>query len=184
MTFQDLGAQTTCTIRAAAVPTAATCRSSLAFRSPNTNHTHVRVGADASSDWEAFPTSGNHWGAWAPWSRVYPKAMKKGFMLHNLEHGGILIQYRTEDKELVAQIEGFARKQSRFPGCLIVAPYPDMDYPIALTAWGMLLPLEGYDETAMQGFIDAYRRVDLITTQDRSLVLINRRGPELADCNQ
>lgn len=90
MTFTNLGAPTTCTIRTANVPTAATCRSSLAFRSPNTNHTHFRVGTDTSSDWEAFPTSGNHWGAWSKWSTVYPKAIKRGFLLHNLEHGGLV----------------------------------------------------------------------------------------------
>ena len=94
LTFTNAGPETTCTIRSAAVPTAATCRASTSFRSPNTNHTHYRVGTDTSSDWEAFPTSGNHWGAWAMWNTVYDKPMKRGFMLHNLEHGGIVLSYK------------------------------------------------------------------------------------------
>jgi hypothetical protein len=94
LSFTNLGPQTTCSIRSAAVPTAATCRASTSFRSPNTNHTHYRVGTDTSSDWEPFPTSGNHWGAWAMWNTVYDKPMKRGFMMHNLEHGGVVLSYK------------------------------------------------------------------------------------------
>lgn len=94
LTFTNPGPQATCTIRAEAVPTVATCREWTSWRSPNTNHTHLAVGSDASQDWEPFPASGNHWGAWAPWNSVYDKPMKRGFLLHNLEHGGIVFSYK------------------------------------------------------------------------------------------
>jgi len=94
LTFTNLGMPTTCTVRTSEIPAAATCKTSTTFRSPNANHNHVAVGTDASSDWEPFPASGNHWGAWAPWNSIYDKPMKRGFMLHNLEHGGVVFSYK------------------------------------------------------------------------------------------
>ena len=94
ITLTSLGEVATCTVRTTNVPASATCRSRKAWRSPNMNHTHLAVGADASPDWEAFPASGNHWGAWAMWGQDYAKPVKKGFLLHNLEHGGLVFSYK------------------------------------------------------------------------------------------
>ena len=159
MTFQNLGAAATCTIRSAAVPTAATCRSSLSFRSPNTNHTHLRVGADASQDWEAFPVSGNHWGAWAPWSKVYPKAMKRGFMLHNLEHGGVVFSYKcaapTAGACKDAQDKLAAIAQQIGPR-VIVTPDPTQPEMFAIRSWRWGYTSSCLDETSAKQFSQAH----------------------------
>ncbi len=94
ISFTSLGLPASCTVKSGKQSSAATCHTWSSWRSVNTNHTHFRVGTDTSSDWESFPASGNHWGAWAPWSSVYAKPVKRGFLLHNLEHGGVVFSYK------------------------------------------------------------------------------------------
>ena len=42
---------------------------------------------------------------------------------------------------------------------VLVAPYPDMDHRIALTAWRTLDTLDGLDAARIQAFIDHYERL-------------------------
>lgn len=112
------------------------------------------------------PTSGPHWDAPAPWG-VYAIPVPNERQVHNLEHGGIVIQYKTDDATLISQLEQFAKKQVSYPCYLIVAPYPTMPYTIAVTAWGVRDTMDAYDEGKLQAFADAYRN----------------RGPEQVGCN-
>lgn len=155
----NLSAPTSCTIRTTAVPTAATCRESFSFRSPNTNHTHFKVGTDTSSDWEAFPVSGNHWGSWAAWSKVYPKAIKRGFLLHNLEHGGLVLSYKCASDEgancaaardkLVALSKGMGPR-------VIITPDPTQPEMFAIRAWRYGYSSSCLDETSAKAFATAH----------------------------
>ena len=161
MTFTNLAGPAVCTIRAAAVPTAATCRSSSSFRSPNTNHTHFKVGTDTSADWESFPASGNHWGAWAKWSSVYPKAIKRGFMLHNLEHGGLVFSYKCADNKSAAckdaQDKLVAIAQGIGPRVL-VTPDPTQPEMFAIRGWRYGYSSSCLDETSATKFAQAHYR--------------------------
>ena len=112
------------------------------------------------------PTSGPHWEGAAPWG-ISTEPLPNERQLHNLEHGGIMIQYKSEDATLISQLEGFAKKQVSYPCYLLVAPYPTMTYTIAVTAWGVRETMETYDEAKLQAFADAYRN----------------RGPEQVPCN-
>ena len=112
------------------------------------------------------PTSGPHWDAPAPWG-VSTAPVPNERQVHNLEHGGVLIQYKTDDAALISQLEKFAGKQGAYPCYLLVAPYPTMTYTIAVTAWGVRETMETYDEAKLQAFLDAYRN----------------RGPEQVACN-
>ncbi len=117
------------------------------------------------------PTSGPHWGAPAPWG-ISTSPLPNERQVHNLEHGGVIIQYNTEDQELINNLTRFAQKQPNFPCFLIVAPYPDMPFTIAITAWpgkpalppsqptyldGVRDTMDAYDEERLQEFISAYR---------------------------
>ena len=117
------------------------------------------------------PTSGPHWLAPAAWG-IYGEPLPNERQVHNLEHGGVMIQYNTEDLGLIRQLRRFAQKQPNFPCHLIVAPYPDMPFTIALTAWpgkpstspsgptyldGVRDTMDAYDEERLQEFVDAYR---------------------------
>jgi len=115
------------------------------------------------------PTSGPHWSilgeAPVPWG-VYRQPIPDEAQIHNLEHGGIMVQYNCRDcPELAAQLEGFynrytsARPLARYPQStkIVVAPYYDMPSRIALTAWGRIDTMDAYDEARITRFVDAYR---------------------------
>jgi hypothetical protein len=161
LTFQNLGGPATCSVRVAAVPAAATCRSSLQFRSPNTNHTHFKVGSDTSGDWESFPTSGNHWGAWAPWTHVYPKAMKKGFMLHNLEHGGVVFSYKCasdQGAQCAAARDKLIAIAQRIGPRVIVTPDPTQPEMFAIRGWRYGYSSTCLDDASALQFAQAHYR--------------------------
>jgi hypothetical protein len=100
-----------------------------------------------------------------PWG-IYKDPIPDEAQVHNLEHGGVMIQYNCRDcPELVTQLEGFfsrytaARPLPRYPQSakIVVAPYDGMSSRIALTAWGRIDALEAYDEERITRFVDAYR---------------------------
>ena len=116
-------------------------------------------------------TSGPHWniGGEAPvdWG-VYKEPIPDEAMVHNLEHGGIAIQYNCRDcPDLVAQLEGFYSRYTTDPSHrlplypsstkLVVAPYYDMTTRIALTAWCRIDSMDTFDEERALRFIEAYR---------------------------
>jgi hypothetical protein len=161
MTFTNLGPAATCTVRSAPVATSATCRSSTSFRSPNLNHTHFKVGTDTSSDWEAFPTSGNHWGAWATWSKVYPKAIKRGYLLHNLEHGGLVFSYKCasdQGAECVAARDKLTAIAEGIGPRFIVTPDPTQPDMFAIRAWRYAFSASCLDEASATQFARAHYR--------------------------
>lgn len=133
------------------------------FRSPNANHTHFRVGADTSSDWETFPASGNHWGAWAAWGMVYRRPVLRGFLLHGLEHGGIALTYKcvssTEsaacadaERQLTALAQRFGNRR------FIITPDPTQRTRFAVRAWRWGYSAECLDvDTVLQFMRARYR---------------------------
>jgi hypothetical protein len=78
--------------------------------------------------------------------------------VHNLEHGGVLIQYncKTPCAALVTELTRIARARPY----VIVAPYPWMDARIALTAWGRIDTMTDLDLPRIERFIDAYAGKD------------------------
>jgi len=102
------------------------------------------------------PTSGPHWETEAPWG-ISATAIPNERQVHNLEHGGVVIQYNTTDTDLISKLEDFAKRQTNYPCYLLVAPYPSMSFPVAMTAWGYRAILETYDEARLQAFVDAYK---------------------------
>jgi len=78
--------------------------------------------------------------------------------VHNLENGGIIIQYnRSADNELISKLAEITR---RYKDLVILAPFPDMDSLIALTAWTRIAKLDRFDEERIERFIKSYRGID------------------------
>jgi hypothetical protein len=103
------------------------------------------------------PTSGPHLGQLAQWG-VHTEPIPNELQVHNLEDGGVMVQYDCEDcQDLVDQLAGVV---DRYGEHVILAPYPDMDSRIALTAWGRIDKLDRFDESRIVRFIDAYAGVD------------------------
>jgi hypothetical protein len=102
------------------------------------------------------PTSGPHLPYIAPWG-VHTRPIPLELQVHNLEDGGVLVQYNCTCPELVDKLRGTVSGYDKF---VILAPYPDMKPRIALTAWTRLDRLEEFDDKRIRRFIDTYRGID------------------------
>jgi hypothetical protein len=100
------------------------------------------------------PTSGRHYYIPAVWGS-YDTPVNQYQAIHNLEHGGIVIQYGSGvSKATVAKIGSFYQSD---PVALLVAPLPKLGNKVAMTAWTHLAVCTGFDEAAYKAFRDAYR---------------------------
>jgi hypothetical protein len=102
------------------------------------------------------PTSGPHLPYIAPWG-VHTRPIPPPLQVHNLEDGGVLVQYNCECPELVEKLRAIVRRYDRQ---VILAPYPPMKNRIALTAWTRIDAFDEFDEKRIVRFIEAYRGID------------------------
>ena len=103
------------------------------------------------------PTSGSHYAVAAEWG-IYNIAPVDERLVHNLEHGGIVISYNPEEikGEELEQLRAQVRKLSTINPRVILTPRQKLESAIALTAWGYLQKLDKYDPTAVKTFYDAH----------------------------
>ena len=118
-------------------------------------------GADPYSSLPA--TSGPHWDTPAPWG-AYSTPQNESQLIHNLEHGGIVIWYdaqaleSAELEELTSYVEGQVASgiSGRFK--FIVSPWGGQEAlggPVTVTAWRHLLTLDAFDMSAIRAFAEA-----------------------------
>jgi Protein of unknown function (DUF3105) len=114
------------------------------------------------------PTSGPHYPVPATWD-IYTEPVEQFRLVHNLEHGGLIVQYGSDVPEsAVAEIREWYLDD---PNGIIVAPLPALGDKIALAAWtapdaapgqvpgpgqGVLAKCTGFDEAAFDAFKDTY----------------------------
>lgn len=103
------------------------------------------------------PTSGPHTSDLARWG-VHRRPILKERQVHNLEDGGVLVQYNCPEgcPDLVAKLEAIVKGFN----LAILAPYPGMEKRIALTAWGRLYTSDDFEEDRIVSFIKAHIGID------------------------
>ena len=102
------------------------------------------------------PTSGPHVGNVARWG-IHKTPIPKELQVHNLEDGGVIIQYNCKNcPDLVSKLKRIAKRYNR----ILLAPYPNMDKKIALTAWGEIDKFSDFNEGRITRFIEAYIGID------------------------
>ena len=118
------------------------------------------------------PTSGPHYAQTAPWG-ISSEPIPNELQVHNLEHGGVMIQYDPDAEPLIRQagLEKLIGTLPDFPCFLIVAPYPNLDHTIALTAWGTI----EYIDHKGAGELDSAPILDFVNAH-------RGRGPERIGC--
>jgi hypothetical protein len=85
---------------------------------------------------------------------VHDQQIPDPMQVHSLEHGAVGIQYLpTLDPAKIKSIEDLV---SGYDQNVFSAPYEGLDTPIAVSAWGYLMPLSDFDATTIQGFIEAF----------------------------
>ena len=139
----------------------------------NTN-AHVTRDVDYKTEQGLPPTGGAHWGSSAcgndpdtapsfcgpaPWG-VFNDPWDAETLVHNMEHGGVVVWYNTTDEAAIADLADLV--EDRLNRRLIVmSPYPEMeDEFIAVTSWSrrLLIPVEDYDRDIVDDFFDVNER--------------------------
>ena len=119
------------------------------------------------------PAGGPHWGnsrctfepevsppncGPAPWG-VHRTPWQPETLVHNMEHGGVIVWYNTTDQQVIDELEELAAKRGASGALLILAPYVDMEpEQIAITAWSRIdaFPVSEYSLDRIERFIDAH----------------------------
>jgi hypothetical protein len=124
---------------------------------PSMGNAHIQLETDPHPPYNSDPpTSGPHLPYLAPWG-IHTRPIPRPLQVHNLEDGGVLIQYNCECPDLVEQLAAIVR---RYEHGVILAPYPGMKSRIALTAWTRIDTMDEFDERRIVRFINAYRGID------------------------
>ena len=116
---------------------------------------HIRPGQPHPPYNSNPPTSGSHWADPQEWG-IYDKPQVQEQLVHNLEHGGIVIQYNNLPAADLQRLLTFVRNDSHH---IVVAPYPGLpgNVKIAWTAWTVLQNCRSLDLDALTDFIDEFR---------------------------
>ena len=124
---------------------------------------HIPEGT-SGGHYDSIPaTSGSHWSSAdspGPWG-VYGSAQPQERMIHNLEHGGIVIWYQPAklDAAGLAALQQFVNQQVttvQFKVILVPWGGADFGHPIAVTAWHWLLYLDTADIDAIKTFLGTH----------------------------
>ena len=109
----------------------------------------------AKVNYKTFPpTSGTHYVQPAIWNR-YTQPLSLIQEVHNLEHGGVIVQYGGKvSQTTVDELTAFYDSS---PNGMLLAPLPKLGKKIALTAWQRLATCPRFDEKAYAAFRDAFR---------------------------
>jgi len=134
---------------------------------PQLARTHIDVGAAHDPYNSDPPTSGPHYAQPAS-AGFYDAALPDETLVHNLEHGYVVIWYKCSTPEdapcqtLKTQIKDVMNRAGPVvftTGAkkLIAVPRPKMDTLIALTSWGRMDKLSSFNEAEITEFINDFR---------------------------
>jgi Protein of unknown function (DUF3105) len=121
---------------------------------------HIAEGTSGGPYSSVPASSGKHWPTPADWG-VYTTPLPEERVLHNMEHGGIIIFYQPSKLNAagVAALTTWARQQittERFKVILTPWAGADFGHPIAVTAWDWLLYLDTPNTDSVRTFLDAH----------------------------
>jgi hypothetical protein len=114
------------------------------------------------------PSSGNHYPVWAAY-KSYASPVPRGFYVHDLEHGAIVLTYNCPngcDADVAAaqaMIDALptdadcAAARSAVRVRMVMTPDPELDVPFAASAWGWTLRAKCFDPDVFGAFVAAHR---------------------------
>ena len=98
------------------------------------------------------PVGGAHNGG-AQQCAVYTEPIASELAVHSLEHGAVWITYRPDlDKAEVAKLAALAEGNPY----RLMSPFPDLDAPISLQAWGRRITAQSASDKNVEAFLEAY----------------------------
>lgn len=144
------------------------CKVTITTQLPNDGQTHVPICTEVEYSTNP-PASGDHWPIWAAFGH-YEQPVPREMLLHDLEHGAIVMAHDCEGEcpEVLAAfdqvIDDFGVDticvagmspplvESRF----VVTPDPELDAPIALSAWRATYVATCIDPPSLAEFVEAH----------------------------
>lgn len=104
------------------------------------------------------PSSGDHYEHWAAHG-VYRAPLPRGFWVHNLEHGAVVLTYNCADgcPDELTRAEQLLDELPSDPSCpgghrVLLVPDPLLDVRWAASAWGFTLRAGCFDPVAFRRF--------------------------------
>ena len=133
---------------------------------PIVSQWHIEEGT-AASDWNSDPpTSGEHYPRWAP-AGFNEEVIVDEYLVHNLEHGYIIIYYNCEGMSddacgifkiaIQAAMAAAGNDPDTLTPKLVAVPRPGMPNPITYTAWGRLYAADVFAPDELVTFVLLYR---------------------------
>jgi hypothetical protein len=111
------------------------------------NHVEGEVEYD-----QAPPVGGDHSPVWTNCG-VYTEAVPNVNSVHSMEHGAVWITYNPDlDQAEIDKLTDLVGTRSY----VLLSPYPDLDTPIAASAWGVQLKIDSADDARLATFLDKY----------------------------
>lgn len=110
------------------------------------------------------PSSGEHYPTWADFGE-YDFALPRGFWVHNLEHGAVVVTYRCDDgcEEDLSAARAWLASLEPDAGCdadgrarVLLLPDPLLDVRWAASAWGHTLRADCFDAGTFSAFYVAH----------------------------
>src|SRR6478735_5230119 len=132
----------------------------LTFSDPNAQHVSL---CSAITYPMNPPVYGDHYPVWAAY-KSYSFAVPLGFLVHNLEHGAVVLLYNCPEgcADEVAAAQVFLDGLPMDPRCTaevkhqtVLSPDPTLPSRWAAVAWGHSLTAGCFDAGAFRGFYDA-----------------------------
>jgi hypothetical protein len=121
---------------------------------PQAGRNHIS-GNQQPTNWNSNPpTSGDHLGTPLP-AGVYDNEQDMRALVHNLEHGYVVIVYKGIPADQVDQLRQFV--QARGGSKLVLAPWSGLDNNgVALVAWQNLELLQRVNMDVVQAFVNDF----------------------------
>lgn len=119
---------------------------------------------------ELPPVGGIHSGIWQNCG-IYDEPILAKNAVHSMEHGAVWITYHPE---LVAGEVERLQDAVRGQSYALLSPYPELQSPIVLTAWGIQLELDSAKDGRISEFIDRYQQGP--QTPERGASCLNGTG--------
>lgn len=129
---------------------AAGCGPILTFK--NQGREHLGPNATYNNYNSNPPTSGPHNPSPAPWGS-YPDPVEKERLVHNLEHGGIVIYHKGLPGAQVDRLESFV---DSYRDAVISVPDDSIDKPLVMTSWTRMRKCEQFSAQAVEGYIEEW----------------------------
>lgn len=98
------------------------------------------------------PTSGPHRAQPANWGS-YDQTVDDVILVHNLEHGGIVVHYKGLPSRQADRLSAIA---DDYDNGVITEPDSKSPAPLALTAWRKLMTCQKFSEVVVRDFVSEY----------------------------